>query len=452
MESEGYHVAMPYFAKHYGSVFLLAALVNLASAYAESAATAKPSPTPASASIARLGISANPGAINQMTGTGQLGNLITERIGIKDKGIFIGGVWVGDANYLISGGENPGSWSFNSLLIASLGIDAEKLVGWKGGRFGIEFLQFDGQNTNAQAGSVQGYNSLPGPAPLQRSELYQLWWRQELFDGKLIFRVGKLVPTDDFGNVLRPVSLDDKAEFIPSISGLLFTPIFVNPAMLGVMPGYYNSASGVTTTFVPSKHFYLSYGVYDGNLANGTQTGMTGPQFNGYYFNIWQAGATWLVGKDKLPGSFGVGLWNQTGELKARSISESGATGIYMFGSQRLWFRHPGKDNSGITGYFQFGANNSVTLPVNQYFGTGLTAFGMVPNRAQDSMGAGMAWSWLNKNDFNRSSELMFQSYYQAHLIQGMYFQPAMSYIPTPGADASLGGAWALTLRVIVLF
>ncbi|MEO6055172.1 MAG: carbohydrate porin [Chthoniobacterales bacterium] len=438
-------------AKYKELGFFIAVIFSFCPAHAADTAVAKPSPTPKD-SINRLGISANPGAINQRTGTGELGDFITDRLGIKDKGIFIGGVWVGDANYLISGGVNPGSWSFNSLFIASLGIDAEKLVGWKGGSFGIEFLQFDGQNTNAKAGSVQGYNSLPGPAPLQRSELYQLWWRQELFDGKLIFRIGKLVPTNDFGNVLRPVSLDDKAEFIPAISGLLFTPIFVNPAMLGVMPGYYNSACGITTTFVPTKNFYLSYGVYDGNMANGTQTGMTGPQFNGYYFNIWQAGATWLLGENKLPGSFGVGIWNQTGELKGRSVSEWGATGVYLFGSQRLWFRHPGKDNSGITSYFQFGANNSETLPVNQYFGAGLTAFGLVPNRPLDSVGTGMAWSWLNKNDFNRSSELMFQTYYQAHLIKSTYFQPAMSYIPTPGANASLGGAWALTMRVIVLF
>jgi porin len=220
----------------------------------------------------------------------------------------------GDTNYLISGGEQPGAWSWNSLLIVSLGLDSEKLIGWKGGKFGIEFLQFDGQLTNQQAGSVQGYNSLPGPPPLDRSELYQLWWRQELFDGKLIIRVGKMVPTADFNNVLRPVPTQDQSLFIPSVSGLMFTPVFVNPTMLGVMPGYYNSAYGVTTTFAPTNNFYFSYGVYDGNIANGTQTGTRGPQFNGYYFNIWEAGAAWEIGSDNLPGSFGIGLWNQSGQ------------------------------------------------------------------------------------------------------------------------------------------
>jgi porin len=89
---------------------------------------------------------------------------------------------------------------------------------------------------------------------------------------------------------------------------------------------------------------------------------------------------------------------------------------------------------------------------VNQYFGSGLTAFGLVPGRSQDSAGAGMAWSWLNGNIFHRSSELMFQVYYQAHLIAGTYFEPAISYIPTPGANPDLDAAWATTLRVTVLF
>ena len=46
----------------------------------------------------------------------------------------------------------------------------------------------------------------------------------------------------------------------------------------------------------------------------------------------------------------------------------------------------------------------------------------------------------------------MFQGYYQAHLFAGTFFQPAVSYIPTPGASADLSGAWALIFRLTVLF
>ena len=43
-----------------------------------------------------------------------------------------------------------------------------------------------------------------------------------------------------------------------------------------------------------------------------------------------------------------------------------------------------------------------------------------------------MRWSSLNGNVFGRSSELIFQSYYQAHLVGSTYFEPVITYIPSP--------------------
>ena len=46
----------------------------------------------------------------------------------------------------------------------------------------------------------------------------------------------------------------------------------------------------------------------------------------------------------------------------------------------------------------------------------------------------------------------MLQSYYQMFLKEGAYFEPALSYIPNPGERSDIRDAWALTLRVILLF
>lgn len=62
--------------------------------------------------------------------------------------------------------------------------------------------------------------------------------------------------------------------------------MFVNPTLPGVTPGYYNSTTGLTTTFAPTDSFYVNYGFYDGNPARGRQTGLEGPRFNGYYLRI----------------------------------------------------------------------------------------------------------------------------------------------------------------------
>jgi porin len=417
-------------------------------------------------------ITGNPAAVNDLAGTGTAGRLlhIPESLGIR-----LGGVWLADTNGLISGGDQPGKWSWNSALIVSLSVDAEKLINWPGASFGIQFLQFNGEPTNAQAGSVQGYNSLPGSDPLDRSELYQLWYRQSLFAERVIFRIGKLVPTYDFNNVARPVPTHDSELDIPAVTGLLYTPIFVNPTLLGAIGGYYNSVSGATVSVAPTQYTYLRYGFYDGNVARGVQTGLMGPQFNGYYFNIWEGGADWVL-SERYPGQFGAGLWYQTGELGGpKGVSQNGTGGFYMFGGQRIWSNHAhkipidrggsengrrktvapadyGRQHASISAFFQFGVNNSETLPVNQYFGLGLTGFGLVARRPGDSIGVGLSWAWLNPNLFDRSSELMLQGYYQAQLIGATFLQPALTYIPTPGASRSLGGAWALTFRLTLLF
>lgn len=400
----------------------------------------------------RAPISGNPAAVNIVAGTGKLGELLGLE---KESGLRLGGLWLGDASGVLVGGARPGQWGLNSLTVLDLNADTEKLGGWRGGLFGIQFLQYTGEPTNALAGTVQGFDSINGPPPFTRQELYQLWFRQELIEDKLTVRIGKTVPTYDFGNVLRPVPTDDPAAVIPAVSGLTFTPIFVNPTILGKIPGYYNSAVGITTTFTPTERIYASFGSYDGNLATGDQTGLMGPQFTGHYFHIGEIGRDWEIGEQNKPGMAAVGMWHQTGPLRAvNGTTVSGANGVYAFGSQRLWFRHPGVDNSGVSGFAQFGANNTNTAFVRQYYGAGLTAFGLTPGRAHDSMGCGMAWSVLNDDPAIalRNDELMFQSYYQMNVMSGVFFQTTLTYIPTPGRSPDLPAAFAISTRLTVLF
>jgi porin len=396
------------------------------------------------------GISGNPGAVNILTGTGELGNLLQIP---KRSGVRLGGLWMGDYNALLHGGNGTHHnrrWTGNSLLILDLFIDLQKAIGWKSASFGTEFLQFNGQPTNADAGVVQGYNSLPGAPPLNRSELYQLWIRQEFLNNKLSIRLGKTVPTYHFNNVSKPVPTENSALAIPSVSGLIYTPIFVNTTLLGVIGGYYNSVYGIIATIAPVKQAYVNIGVYDGNLARGVQTGLTGPHFNGYYFSIVEGGYGWTTPK---PGIAAIGGWYQSGLLTSETQKEHGTEGIYAFGSQALWIEDPLTANKGnVSGFFQLGWNNSKTLPMNLFAGMGLTAFALVPNRPNDSFGMGVSWSRLNSHTFSRYSEWMFQGYYQAQVYKSIYFQPVLSYIPNPGAHPTKSNVLALTGRLTVLF
>lgn len=396
-------------------------------------------------------ISGNPSATDySVVGTGWLGR----ELGLKEEwGIKLGGLWLADTNVVAAGGAVPGGWTNNHAFFLGLAVDANKLIGWQGASFGFQFLQFNGGDTNEQAGSIAGYNSIVGVPPYNRTELLEAYYLQEMVKDVLTIRIGRMIPSYDFGNVLRPVVMSEANQNIPAVSGLLWTPIFVNASMIGAMVGYYNPGNGVTVNFTPTKSFYMNIGVYDGNRARGIQTGVTPPQFNGYWLNIAELGVDWLLGDGGHPGQFGIGLWRQTGELAFRGATENGTGGFYMFGSQRIARGvNPAAPDSSIAVFYQLGANASVTLPIAQYYGVGATAFGLIPSRAQDSMGVGVSLSRMNQRQFQRPSEFMIQAYYQAHVFASTFLQPTITYIPTPALAPDLPGALTTTLRVTVLF
>jgi porin len=428
--------------------------LSLIAAFLIGLAPAARAQTPPAADLESPAIAGNPGAVNIVAGTGALGRLL----GLEpESGLRLGGVLVSNGNYLLAGGNAPGKTSFNNLLVTDLDADLDKLAHIPGASFGVALLRFDGQPTNRQAGIITGYNSLTGAPPLDRTELYELWWRQSFFSDQLVVRIGKTIPTYDFGNVVRPVPVQDLSLRIPAVSGLLYTPVFVNPTILGALPGYYNSAYGLTATVAPTQHFYVSFGTYDGNVARGEQTGLqAAPTFNGYRFQIGETGTAWLLGPGNLPGAFAIGAWDQTGTLTLSApqgtVTQNGTRGVYTFASQRLWRGEGDGEARGVSGFVQLGANDSRTMLATRYVGLGITAFGMVPGRPLDSLGAGIAWSRLNRNRGFRPDEALLQVYDQVHVFDSVYLQPTLTLSPNPGEKTARAPAIAFTVQSTLLF
>ena len=431
-------------------------------------------------------VGGNPAFTNFDPGTGALGRYLQFP---DDWGVRLGGVSLADTNKLFTGGNKPGSVASNQAFILGTSVDTEKAIGWKGGSVGVNFLQVNVQNTNGYAGSVPGYNSISGSPPFHRTELYEYWVTQDIIKDTLKVRVGKVIPSVDFNNVTRTARMKDDAQNVSSLSGLIYTSIFVNPSLLGVIGGYEDSVFGVTTNIAPTKNTWVTVGSYDGNKARGIPSGIHNPNLSsGYVFNIAEAGMSWVVGAQQHPGQFGIGAWYQTGKFDRPGIygtlKNTGEAGVYLYGGQRVWAGdniklYADDDSNGnnknafqtkkvssISIFYQYGVNNSKTMPIRQFSGVGFTAFSMFEGRPDDSFGAGMGLSFLNQNIFQRASELMFQGYYQVSIIPDMlYLQPTLSYIPTPGQIPSnlnytpapgmapnLPPAFAGTLRLTTIF
>jgi len=408
--------------------------------YSEAGSAARPSSRRQS-----IGISGNPAAIEDTTGTGWLGR----QLGLKD-GWELGGVYNSAGNYLMSGGLDPGT-TFNSQLIVNLRVDLERTHGLKGSAVGVQFMQLNSGTTNDDAGTELGYNAIGGVPPLHRSELVQAWWRQKMFDDRFVLRVGKSNPNGDFANVVRPVLTTARPRDIGVVSSLLFGPLYTPATMFNTFPGFYETAYGITGSWVPNKEIYAAYAVFDGNQARGVTTGLELlPEFNGYYYHIAEVGRNWLWGPEDKPGSIAVGGWKQTGELTGEDgATENGATGYYVIGSQQIWYRDPEPiDNAGISAFFQVGWADTKTLPYEYYVGGGLTFRGLVRSRPKDSFGAGIAWG----RSPLEVSETIYQGYYQAQVTGPIYTATYLSYIPDPSAEPGIPPAWAITQQLSIPF
>ena len=425
-------------------------------------------------------ITTNPQVNPYLNGWGKLGLLF----GLSEEsGIRLGGLYVPQFNWTISGGVRPHT-TFGGLVLAlNAGLDAQKALGISGGTFGIEFLEYTGGATNAAAGSVQQYDGLNGPSPRSRQELLQVWWHQRLLDDKLIFQIGKMNAAGNFGAVLAPVAVSDPKLQDNDLSVLVWAPSGINPTMFARLPVYPNTAYGATVHLAPTKNLYASYGIFDGNAAQGKQTGMLlGPRINPYKFHIGELGATWLLGAKQKPGRFGIGGWVQTGKLFTPYLTrQNGATGFYLFAHQRLWYRHPDRDNSGLISFMQFGHTSDHAAMANNYVGAGLTGIDLAPVLPNNRISIGMAWAQLNGAPFAgalffpsvpnmppdsfrlRASELMLQAALQTTFVfplpEGSWAAnapitgvAAYTCIPTPGERPNLPAAHLLTVRLAIMF
>lgn len=411
--------------------------------------------TPSDETKRHFALASNPRASSGFYGNGMLGRAL----GLKeDWGITLGGLIHLDGDWLTSGGLKPNAITGNFLLGVNLSVDTEKALHIPGGQFGIEFIEFQGADTNGQAGTVQGYNNLTGGPPFGRIELLQMWWHQMLFNNRLMFKVGKLNGAAEFNTVTAPVPVSDPKMLDGSISDLTFAPSGLNPTMDNRLPAYYNTAYGGLVAFEPTKSFYVQYGIFDGNGARNVQTGLhVLPNINAYKFHIAEASYAWRLGSQGKPGRFAAGGWHQTGKLStpSPSITQDGDSGFYAFGAQRLWYERPGHDSAGLESFYQYGYTNSRAAAATRYGGGGVSAVSLIHARPSDSFGVGVAWSRLNHTPGSefRHDEFMWQAYYKAVLIPWkLAALVAYSSIPSPGAQQNIPWANALTARLIILF
>jgi len=429
-------------------------------------------------------IPSNPNASSGLSSSGNL----QKSVGLPlDAPLQVGGAATFVANRLTSGGLKTYTNTAERVFGFNAALDMERLFPFAsipGGELYASMIQYEGGRGPAYyTGDLLVYDSVFSDMGKRKHllELYEVWWRQRLFDDRLIVKVGKIMAAGEFGTVLAPAP-QDASRMGWAISNLLFVPIGYNPPLGGHLPAYTNTAWGAVVTVQPTPNLYGKYGFFDGNGIRYATGPRLGPDLNENIFEIGEAGAFWDLGGKG--GHAAAGIWGQTGILATGMpdvinggvIKEHGARGLYALANQRLWYLND-VDPRGLVGWSNFGYSPSQTSFAQHYLGGGLTALGLIPLRPIDTISFGVAWARLNQGSiagitmygpvvppsgwqsspFDRgthlnSTERMYQLAYRFNFVPGIAFDAGYTAIPNPGARPNIPWANVFSLRMYLVF
>ncbi len=99
------------------------------------------------------------------------------------------------------------------------------------------------------------YNPYPTPLLLIVQSCLICGFAKIFYKKNSMFVLEKPLLLWSLNNVIKPDTLEQGMPNIPAVTSLIYTPIFINPTIDGVMPGYTNSAFGVTVSITPSNQW-----------------------------------------------------------------------------------------------------------------------------------------------------------------------------------------------------
>lgn len=430
-----------------------------------------------------------------------LGDMGGLRSALANYGLSLG---LQDTNELFgnpTGGIKQGP-NYDALTLMSLGLDTQKAFGLQGGIFNISAFQIRGRNLSAN--NLLNLQTFSGITALPSTRLWELWYQQTFFDGKMDVKFGQQ-------------SLDQ--EFITSAGSSLFIntmtgwPMVPSADLYAGGPAYPLSSLGVRLRTQPVGPLTLLAGVFQDNPPGGPfndDSQVRGSSaWGGNFLNAGSTGALFIAeaqyavnqpspgdmddGKHAagLPGLYKVGAWfdtasfpNQRYDTNGLSLASPASSGvpqmestdfsIYAVADQMLW--RPSADSTQSVNVFtrimaapddrnliSFSVNSGVTLKA--------------PFQGRDSDTAGLGFGVARVSSFTSalaqdqvvatgiptpipSVETFIEATYLYQVAPWWQLQPDFQYVFRPGGGISnpydpsqrVGDESIFGLRSVVLF
>lgn len=360
-----------------------------------------------------------------------------EAAGLRDRlarrGVELEFAIQADASANLSGGRRRGA-TLRRPLLAAVEVDADRLLGWRGGRFRLATQSHAGDHGGELVGDAHGFDNVDAPAFDQVSEA---WLEQSAWGGRLRLKLGKVDANTEFARVLQG------GEFLNSVAGF-------SPTIQG-FPTYPDPAASVNLLAQPAPWLQLGAALYDG----ATQAGCHGRTGNRGLGTFWGApDALFTIGEVGLTRTSGgrasrvaAGAWRHSGDFARHDGGPAaGTSGHYAVLEQRL--SRGDFDAPGLGVFVQWGRADRALATIDRHLALGVAARAPLPGRADDS--AGVLWSQLRFAD-GRRSEHAIEAFYGARVRPWLHVKPDLQWVVAP-AEASAGHAFVATLRVALAF
>jgi len=366
---------------------------------------------------------------------------------LEERGVSVGLGATHVYQHNLRGGLESGHGGYSGSYDLGVELDLDALVGLRGGTFalGAEGSHGDGIDERA-VGSVFGVNADAGGNRFM--DVTELFYEQELLDGKLAFRIGKIDLTGGFTCGHANVAFDCNAFATDE------TCDFLNGAFGGsaTVP-FPDNGLGLAVFFQPTECCYAAFGVSDAEADArkiGVRTAFDGDH---YFFYIAEAGFVPVIpsAKGDMPGAYRVGVWNdrQPKEYFDGSRVKRDDVGFYFSGDQVVWLENDSGDEQGVGVFARMGWADEKVNEIKVALSCGAQYRGLFPGRDSDVLGLGVAQGRFSDGaDFAASFERAIEVYYNMELAPWLHLSPDLQWIQNPGGDRNVSDAFAAGLRV----
>ncbi|HRD86870.1 MAG TPA: carbohydrate porin [Accumulibacter sp.] len=382
-----------------------------------------------------------------------------------DAGVQVDLVYTADYLRNNSGGLKRGGGYMGNINLA-IGLDGEKLLGWRGGSAYLALISNSGQRVNLNdVGSFMGVDNLE--APVNRTGIFEAWLQQSFLDGKASLRAG-----------LYPL---DSEFYVTDSSGVFIHPSFgmaAEVADFGSLAGpsiYATSSYGARLRVDPDPAWYAMLAISRGIPSERIDT--AGPNIS------WRKSTgSLLIGEvgfspvkaGLLGDAFGpagddddyspiskvaIGAWRYAPRFEQLTAVDANDEprdarhwGAYLLGEQTV-YRVPGSKRD-LSLFARYGFTDGRTSTLGYSLSAGMSFRGPFPGREDDVFGIAATRAHADPqgralladesgSPLTANNETVIEITYQAPLLPGLVVQPVIQRIFNPGfqlPDSTVAG------------